>query len=140
MTEVVEAVPTEHDPLGGGEGTAIARRLAETAIDKGGTDLVAIEIGRVVAYTDLLLICTARNERMASTIADEARYRLKQELRALPRGADGAAATGWQVMDYGDCVMHIFTAEARDRYQLEDLWREAPRVDLEDLGIHSRGA
>lgn len=118
-----------------GEPRQLAVRLAEIADSKGATDIVLIEIGRLVSYTDYLLICTARNDRMARAIADEVRLLVKREYQRLPLGADGDADTGWQIMDYLDCVLHIFTAEARDRYQLEDLWREAPREDLgESLG------
>ena len=110
-------------------------RLAAIADQKGATDIVLLEIGALVSYTDHLLICTARNERLAAAIADELRVRMKQERSLLPSGAEGDPATGWLVMDYLDCVVHIFTAEARDRYQLEDLWREAPRVDLSQVVV-----
>lgn len=110
----------------------LAGRLAEIADSKGATDIVLLEIGKLVSYTDYLLICTARNDRMAAAIADEVRLVIKREYRRLPLGADGNADTGWQIMDYLDCVLHIFTTEARDRYQLEDLWREAPREELSD--------
>jgi ribosome-associated protein len=60
------------------------------------------------------------------------KLRLKQERGLLPGGSDGEGAAGWIVLDYLDCVLHVFTAEARQRYQLEDLWREAPRLDLQD--------
>ena len=49
----------------------------------------------------------------------------------LPGGVDGGGEAGWVVLDYLDCVLHVFTPEARDRYQLEDLWREAPRLQLD---------
>lgn len=111
-----------------------ALRLAEVAASKGAGDIVLLEIGALVSYTDYLLLCTARNERMVSAIADEARLRLKHDSGRLPRGADGDADTGWRVMDYLDCVLHIFTAEARDRFQLDELWREAPREELSDAG------
>ena len=105
-------------------------RIAEAADAKGASDIVMLEIGQLVSYTDRILICTARNERMANAIADEVRLRIKRDLDLVPVGAVGDASTGWLVMDYLDCVLHIFTAEARERYQLEDLWREAPRTDL----------
>jgi ribosome-associated protein len=44
---------------------------------------------------------------------------------------EGEGAAGWIVLDYLDCVLHVFTEEARQRYQLEDLWREAPRLELQ---------
>ncbi len=87
----------------------------------------------LVSYTDYLEICTARNERQARAIVDEVRLRLKNEMGLLPGGVEGDGAAGWIVLDYLDSVLHVFTADARRRYALEDLWREAPRLEL-DLG------
>jgi ribosome-associated protein len=110
---------------------ALARRLAELADSKAATEIVILDMRGLVSYTDFLTICTARNERQARAIADEAKLRLKQEQKLLPAGSEAAEAAGWIVLDYLDCVMHVFTEEARQRYQLEDLWREAPRVELQ---------
>ena len=108
---------------------ALARRLAELADSKAASEIVVLDMRDLVSYTDFLTICTARNERQARAIADEAKLRLKQEQELLPAGSDGQGA-GWIVLDYLDCVLHVFTEEARQRYQLEDLWREAPRLEL----------
>ena len=67
----------------------------------------------LVSYTDFLAICTARNERQAQAIVDEVQLRLKQEQGLLPGGVEGEGAAGWIVLDYLDCVLHVFTAEAR---------------------------
>ena len=109
---------------------ALARRLAELADSKAATEIVVLDMRGLVSYTDFLTICTARNERQARAIADEAKLRLKQEQKLLPAGSEAAEADGWIVLDYLDCVLHVFTEEARQRYQLEDLWREAPRLEL----------
>jgi ribosome-associated protein len=110
---------------------ALARRLAELADSKAATGIVILDMRGLVSYTDFLTICTARNERQARAIADEAKLRLKQEQKLLPAGSEAAEADGWIVLDYLDCVMHVFTEEARQRYQLEDLWREAPRLEFQ---------
>lgn len=110
---------------------ALARRLAELADSKGATEIVALDMRKLVSYTDFLVICTARNERQAQAVADEARLRLKQDLELLPKGMDGEGATGWVILDFLDSVLHVFTAEARQRYQLEDLWHEVPRLKLQ---------
>ena len=48
---------------------------------------------------------------------------------------------GWLVMDYLDCVLHVFTPEARERFALEELWHEAPRLELAFAGnVDSRQA
>jgi ribosome-associated protein len=110
---------------------SLARRLAELADSKKAEAVVVLDMRELVSYTDFLTICTARNERQARAIVDEVRVQLKREKGVLPGGVDGAGADGWVVLDYLDCVLHVFTAEARERYQLEDLWREAPRLRLD---------
>jgi ribosome-associated protein len=112
------------------ESEALARRLAELADSKGATEIVILDMRGLAAYTDFLAICTARNERQARAIVDEVKLRLKGEQGLLPGGVDGEGAAGWIVLDYLDAVLHVFTAEERERYQLEDLWREAPRIEL----------
>ena len=110
---------------------ALAQRLAELADSKAASEIVVLDMRALVSYTDFLVICTARNERQARAIADEVKLRLKQEEQLLPSGSEAAEAAGWIVLDYLDCVLHVFTAEARQRYQLEDLWREALRLELQ---------
>jgi ribosome-associated protein len=113
------------------EAEALARRLAELADSKGATEIVLLDMRELAAYTDFLAICTARNERQARAIVDEVRLRLKEEHGLLPGGIEGEGAAGWIVLDYLDAVLHVFTAEERERYQLENLWREAPRPELQ---------
>lgn len=114
----------------------LARRLVAIADSKGAGEIVALDMRKLVSYTDFLAICTARNERQARAIADEVRLRLKREDGLLPRGAELEGAAGWIVLDYLDCVLHVFTAEVRERYRLEELWREAPRLEL---GLETAG-
>jgi ribosome-associated protein len=117
--------------VSGLESGALARRLAELADSKGATEIVVLAMRGLAAYTDFLAICTARNERQARAIVDEVKLRLKQEHGLLPAGVEGEGSAGWIVLDYLDAVLHVFTAEERERYQLEDLWREAPRLELQ---------
>ena len=110
---------------------SLARHLAAIADSKKADDLIVLDMRGLVAYTDFLAICTARNERQAKAIVDEVRLRVKRESGLIPGGVDGGGDAGWTILDYLDCVLHVFTPEARERYQLEDLWREAPRLELE---------
>ena len=110
---------------------SLARHLAELADSKQAEDIVALDMRGLVAYTDFLVICTARNERLARAIVDEVRVRVKRDSGLMPGGVDGGGDAGWTIIDYLDAVLHVFTPEARDRYQLEDLWHEAPRLEIE---------
>ncbi|HET9677735.1 MAG TPA: ribosome silencing factor [Solirubrobacterales bacterium] len=109
----------------------LARQLAAIADSKKAEDVVVLDMRGLVAYTDFLAICTARSERQAKAIVDEVRLRAKREAGLLPGGVDGGGEAGWTILDYLDCVLHVFTPEARERYGLEDLWHEAPRLDLD---------
>ncbi len=120
---------SESEKAAGSE--ALARRLAELADSKAASEIVVLDMRGLVSYTDFLTICTARNERQARAIADEVKLRLKQEQGLLPGGSEAAEAAGWIVLDYLDSVLHVFTEEERQRYALEDLWREAPRLELQ---------
>jgi ribosome-associated protein len=109
----------------------LARHLAAIADSKKAEDVVVLDMRELVAYTDFLAICTARSERQARAIVDEVRLLVKREAGLLPGGVDGGDDAGWTILDYLDCVLHVFTPEARERYGLEDLWHEAPRLELD---------
>ena len=121
------------------ESETLARLLAELADSKGATEIVVLDMRGLVSYTDFLTICTARNERQARAVVDEVKLRLKQEHGLLPGGIEGEGAAGWIVLDYLAAVLHVFTAEERQRYQLEDLWREAPQFELQPSQDGVRG-
>jgi ribosome-associated protein len=113
---------------------ALARRLAELADAKKAEDIVVLDMRGLVSYTDFLVICTARNERQAGAIVEEVQVRLKRDERLLSGGAEGEGSAGWVLLDYLDAVVHVQTPEARERYRLEELWREAPRLELDPDG------
>lgn len=108
----------------------LTRRLAAIADDKKATDLIALDVSSLVSYTDFLLICTARNERQAKAVHDEIYHEMKRAGR-LPARVEGVQEADWILMDYLDCVVHVFTPELRERYRLEVLWGEAGRLELD---------
>jgi ribosome-associated protein len=109
----------------------LARQLAAIADSKKAEELLLLDMRELVAYTDFLVICTARNERQARAIVDEVRVQVKRDAGLLPGGVDAGGDAGWTIFDYLDCVLHVFTPEARERYALEELWRDAPRLELD---------
>ena len=115
--------------------TELARRIAAVADDKQAEDLVALDVGDLVGYTDVIVICTARNERLAKAIHDEVHDRLKHEDGLLPTRSEGVGENRWILLDYLDCVLHVFVPETRERYRLEQLWGEADRIEL---GVEAR--
>jgi ribosome-associated protein len=109
------------------DSAALAERIAEIAADKKATDVRVLDLRDVVSYTDFFVVCSGNTERQAKAIQDAVYQELKHgEERLLPRRTEGEREARWILLDYLDCVVHIFTPEARDYYRLEQLWGEAP--------------
>jgi ribosome-associated protein len=117
----------------------LARRVAEIADDKQAVEIVALDMRGLVSYTDFLIICTARNERQAKAIHDEVYANLKAD-GLLPDHVEGEREASWVLMDYLDCILHVFVPDERDYYRLETLWGEAPRLALDLAGAAPRAA
>jgi ribosome-associated protein len=92
---------------------------------------VILDMRPVCTFTDYFVIATGRNARQTAAIWDEVHDRMKDELDLLPRATDGKQEGTWILADYLDVVLHVFTAEARDYYRLEELWNDVPEVELE---------
>ncbi len=113
------------------ESSELARRIAGIIDAKQAEDVVALDMRELVGYTDYLIIGTARNERHAKAIHEEVRLALKHEQGLVPANAEGHGEGGWVLVDYLDCVLHLFVPELRERYRMDVLWGEAPRLELE---------
>jgi ribosome-associated protein len=109
---------------------ALARELSRLAEGKLASDVVVLDVRELVGYTDFLVVCTARNERQAKAIHDEVHGRMKREQGRLPASVEGEREARWVLMDYLDCVLHVFVPELRERYRLERLWGEARRLEV----------
>jgi ribosome-associated protein len=111
----------------------LARRIASVAIDKKARDVVVLDMRGVVVYTDFLVICTGNTERQTQAIEDAIYHDLKSAgtgERRTPERVEGLPEARWILMDYLDCVAHIFTPAARDYYRLETLWGEVPALEV----------
>ncbi|MBA2428346.1 MAG: ribosome silencing factor [Thermoleophilaceae bacterium] len=105
---------------------ALADRLAALASDRKAADIRVIDVRELVGYTDFLVVCSGNTERQTKAIHDAVYQTVKDELGLLPRRVAGEREARWILLDYLDCVVHIFTPEARAFYRLEQLWGEAP--------------
>ena len=105
---------------------SLAERIAAIAADKKAIDVRVLDLRGVVTYTDFFVVCSGNTERQTKAIHDAVYQELKDGERLLPRRTEGEREARWILLDYLDCVVHIFTPEAREYYRLEQLWGEAP--------------
>ncbi|MGZ8734327.1 MAG: ribosome silencing factor [Acidimicrobiia bacterium] len=102
---------------------------AQAACDKQAVDPIVLEVGEIIAITEYFVITGAPNARQVRTIVEEIERRIKDESGESPRSIEGMADASWVLLDYGDVIVHVFLGEAREYYDLERLWGDAPRVD-----------
>lgn len=105
---------------------ALSERIAAIAAEKKATDVLVIDLRGVVSYTDYFVLCSGNSERQTKGIQRAIHDELKHGDQLLPQQVEGEREGRWILMDYLDCVVHIFVPEARAHYRLEQLWGEAP--------------
>lgn len=112
----------------------IALKVAKALDEKKGMDMKLLKIDRVSSLADYFLICTGTSNTHVKTLCDFAEYTLEQ-LGEPMLGREGHNGSGWELLDYGTLVVHVFTEEARRFYDLERLWADAEVVDLKEIII-----
>ena len=108
-----------------------ARETVKILDKKKAVDLKAIHITDYSIVADYFVIATGTSNTHVKSLADELEYEMSK-LGIEPNHIEGKA-TGWIVLDYGTVIVHIFTEESREYYNLERLWSDAEEVDLSDV-------
>ncbi len=112
------------------EVTEAVGRAAELALELKAHDVVALDLASISGATDYFLLASGRSDVQVKAIADNIVEKLKREgIRA--EHIEGLQGGRWVLIDYIDFVVHVFHEEARDFYQLEVLWGDAPRLEFE---------
>lgn len=110
--------------------------VAARAIDeKKGSDIVIQDVSELLNVTDYFVIATGANNRRVDAIAEEVEEKLREECGIKPISREGRDNDEWVLLDYGAIIVHIFQPATRDFYRLEQLWEQAPTVDVALAGI-----
>jgi len=97
------------------------------ASDKQASNIILLDVRDLCSFADYFIICAGDSARQIRTIYDEIEQDLKRE-GIKPHHHEGTLDSGWLLLDYGDVIVHIFGAEERNFYQLDELWHEAKPV------------
>lgn len=102
---------------------------ATAAADKKAADLVILDLREIASFTEYFLIGSGTNQRQVQAIADAVEERLRKD-KKRPLHIEGYNAAEWILLDYGDFIVHVFSAPSRRFYDLERLWRDAKRITV----------
>ena len=107
----------------------IATIVARAADEKQASDVIVLDVGEILAITDLFVVASANNKRQVRTISDAITDAVRKETGRSPLSSEGVAEQQWILIDYGSVVVHIFDDETRRFYEIERLYRDAPLVN-----------
>jgi ribosome-associated protein len=96
--------------------------------DKQAVDITLLDLRQVSVLADYFVLCTSESTRQTRAILDAVALDLKQSGTLPLHPTEGDPDAGWTLLDYGDVVVHIFAAQTRQFYNLEELWRDAQVV------------
>ncbi len=102
---------------------------AAAASSKLGEGTLVLAVGDALVVTDHFVITNGNNKRQVRAIADEVEHQLKLVGGPSPVRTEGLDSFEWVLLDYGAFVVHVFTPEAREYYQLERLWKDCDQLD-----------
>ena len=106
----------------------LALLCRELADNKKAEDIAILDVRELSSVTDYFVIASGTSEPHLRAIVDEIMSKLSEEHTLRPRAVDGALQTAWVVLDYFDVIVHVMRRDVRERYDLETLWGDAPRV------------
>ena len=109
-----------------------SRKLAllcrELADNKKAENIVILDVRELSSVTDYFVIAAGTSEPHLRAIVDEITDRLREDSDLRPNAIDGTLHAAWVVLDFFDVIVHVMRADVRERYDLETLWGDAPRV------------
>src|SRR5512136_1820787 len=109
-----------------------SRKLAllcrELADNKKAEDIVILDVRELSSVTDYFVVGAGTSEPHLRAIVDEITDRLRDDFGLRPKAIDGTLRAAWLVLDYFDVIVHVMRTDLRERYDLETLWGDAPRL------------
>jgi len=111
------------------ESKALACAAACAADDKKADDTIVLMVGELLNITEYFVVTSAPNRRLVRSIVDSIEEEVRERLGRSPLRTEGLTELAWVLVDYGDVVVHVFTEEMRQYYEIERLYRDVPRVD-----------
>lgn len=106
-----------------------AQLAVQAALDVKAEDVVALDVKELSSFADVFVVCTGRSDRQVRAIADSVEKSAKQSGRP-PLGIEGYTEGRWVLIDLDDVIVHVFTPETREHYDIERLWSDAPQIAL----------
>ncbi|MGN1481824.1 ribosome silencing factor [Porcipelethomonas sp.] len=108
------------------------KKIIKTLDSKKAESIQAIKISDLTILADYFVIASGNSSTQTKTLAEEVEYQMSLS-GVEPNKKEGYNGSNWIILDYGDIVVHVFYKETRDYYQLERLWSDGEKIDIEEF-------
>ena len=108
------------------------RLAVEAAKEKKAAGITVLDLSGASAFTEFFVICTGFSTPQVQAICTEVEEQLHKNLGRSPEHREGQRSAEWALLDFGGFVVHVFGEQARRYYDLERLWRSAPKLEIPD--------
>ena len=119
-----------------------SRKLAllcrELADNKKAEHITILDVRELSSVTDYFVIASGTSQPHLRAIVDEIQDEIREDHGLKPIAVDGTLQTEWVVLDYFDVIVHVMRQDVRDRYDLETLWGDAPRLKPRKRSVAAR--
>jgi ribosome-associated protein len=109
----------------------LAKRIADLMISKKAYDVVILDLKKLTSAADYFVICSTDSDTQVRAVADAVRDGMEESNERVWH-YEGYQALKWIVLDYVDVVVHVFHKEERSFYNLDRLWGDAKRTEVQD--------
>ena len=108
------------------------RLAVEAAQNKQAGGITVLDLNEQASFTQYFVICTGFSTPQIQAICNEVEELLYKEMKREPEHREGHRSTEWALLDFGGFIVHVFGEQARKYYDLERLWRAAPKLEIAD--------
>lgn len=116
----------------------LASIIARILDDKKADNISILNISNVSVLADYFVICSADTNTQVKALTENVRERVKHLFERIPCGEENDLKNRWNLLDYGDVIVHILHREERETYAIEKFWSHAFKVNLDDWQAESK--
>lgn len=107
----------------------LSLKVAKLLDDRKAIDVTVIDISPKASFADYFVMASAGSDRQMGALVDNVEDMLEPE-GIFPKSVEGKKSSGWILMDYGDVVINVMTADMREKYNIERIWGDCENLEI----------
>ena len=111
----------------------LAKTAIEALLDRKAAEIVLLRVTKQTTLADYYIICTGTSNTQLRAIADAVDESMSKQYGLEPKSIEGYRSASWILLDYGSVIVHAFKSDTRQFYDLERLWADAQKLNVDEF-------